>query len=280
MLFAERANAELHVLYADVLRGEPEDRREPGPVTIEEARSRLEALTDELEASATTARPIIKQVVERNFSPSPAILDYAAQEDIDLIVVGTHGRRGVRRLLLGSVAEEVVRLARCPVLTVRPPRDEPDGDPEIKSLLVPIDFSEHSRSALAHARDLAAICNARLELLHVVEEVLHPAFYGIKLRSIYDVEPDIEEKAVNQMIEMMESVGGAPGEVGFHAMPGTAAREIASYAAEKEVSMIVMGTHGLTGLDHFLMGSTTERVLRRAPCSVFAVKSLGKQLVD
>ncbi len=80
----------------------------------------------------------------RGFSTAPAILEYAKHNDIDLIVMGTHGRRGLGHLFLGSVAEEVVRLSSVPVLTVRE-RETPKPFEKMRRLLVPLDFSQHAR---------------------------------------------------------------------------------------------------------------------------------------
>ena len=271
---AHAAGAELHVVYADVLHADSHSGVSAYPKTPEAARVDLERLTAEA-AARDRLEVSVQHVVTRNISAAPAILDYAGDHDVDVIVMGTHGRRGVRRLLLGSVAEEVVRVSRCPVLTVRQQADQPPNV-EIGSILVPIDFSIHSRNALRHAMALARLFSSRVELLHVVEETLHPAFYGITVQSIYDVHPDIEDRALAQMRALVQDTDV---QVSFEARPGSAASGIAEFAADRGSGLIVMGTHGLTGLDHFIMGSTTERVLRRAACPVFSIKSFGKSLI-
>lgn len=275
---ALRTGAELHMLYAHVLHGEPYERPEQKPETEAEAEEALRQLSAKV---GEGVGPTIHYVVERNVTPAPAILDYAKANDVDVIVVGTHGRRGVRRLILGSVAEEVLRMAPCPVMTIRPQPDDPESArTEIDSLLVPVDFSKHSAAALRYAKELGALFGARLDLLHVVEETLHPAFYGIAMQSIYDAQPDIEEKSVAQMRGMFENAPGPRVDVAYEARPGRAGSEIVSLAEDRGSGLIVMGTHGLTGLEHFLMGSTTERVVRRSPAPVFTVKSFGKSLID
>src|SRR5690606_2923950 len=99
--------------------------------------------------------------------PTTGILDYAGRVDADLIVMATHSRRGLDHLLLGSIAEAVVREAVCPVFTVGPmERLDEDRPPR---LLVPADFSKHARRALAYAKELARLYEAELHALHVVE---------------------------------------------------------------------------------------------------------------
>ncbi|MEX2401979.1 MAG: universal stress protein [Rhodothermales bacterium] len=277
---AARFGAELHVFYADVLHGPLHGASDTVRADTEVA-SRLDELTTRIaDEDRDGSRVKVRYAIERDVYPAPAILDYADNQDVDLIVMGTHGRRGVSRLVLGSVAEEVVREAKCAVMTIRKPEGEVPDHVDMTSVLVPFDFSEHAEQALAHAKELAAAFGARIELLHVIEEQLHPAFYGITVQSIYDLDPDIEQKSVDHMKEAFESIAGPDVRVAYEARGGSPAREIADYADEIGASLIVMGTHGLTGLEHFLLGSTTERVLRRAKVPVLALKSLEKSLLD
>lgn len=214
----------------------------------------------------------------RDVAVAPALLNYADEHEIDLIVMGTHGRRGVRRLFIGSAAEEVVRRADCPVITVREQK-EPDDIGHPTSLLVPVDFSTHSREALQYARVVADSYGSHLTLLHIVEETLHPAFYGPGLGSVYDAKPDIKDRAVEQLKKFYQKTQGPDVDAHFTARPGRAARAIVKYAEEEAHDLIVMATHGRTGFEHFTMGSVAEKVVRRAPCPVFTVKSFGKSLL-
>lgn len=277
---AARFGAELHVFYADVLHGPLHGTANAGRSEAE-ILTQLDDLTERIaESDREGSRVPVRRVVERSVYPAPAILNYAETHDVDLIVMGTHGRRGVSRLVLGSVAEEVVREATCAVLTLRRPEGEVPDHLDVDSILVPFDFSAHAENALAHAKEMAAAFGARIDLLHVVEERLHPAFYGITVQSIYDVDPNIEQKSIDHMANVYAALGGADVRATYEARAGSAAREIVQYADEVGASLILMGTHGLTGLDHFLLGSTTERVLRRADAPVLALKSMGKSLLD
>lgn len=267
------------MFYADVLHGPLHGEMDPARTEAEVA-ARMDELARRIAAGdGDAARVTVRRIVERSVYPAPAVLEYAASHDVDVIVTGTHARRGISRLVLGSVAEEIVRHAGCAVLTVPTSEEERSGRIDVTSLLVPFDFSMHSRNALANAKELAAAFGARIDMLHVVEERLHPAFYGIAVQSVYDVEPEIESKAVDHMRAAYDSAVGPDGPVSFEARPGSAAREIVDFAGDVGSSMIIMGTHGLTGLDHFLLGSTTERVLRRASTPVFALKHAGRSLM-
>jgi len=204
------------------------------------------------------------------------IVEQATESDQDLIVMGTHGRSGVNRLLMGSVAEDVVRAAPCPVLTIRRESDR-SLPATVRRILVPVDFSDGSRLGVAHALELALTYGAQIYLLHVVEEVVYPSTYGI--------EP--VELPTDEVVENVESglARIAREDIGVEhvvveARTGYPPTVIESYAEEQDIDLIVLSTQGRTGLDRFLMGSVTEHVVRRAPQPVFIVRPGAKMLVD
>lgn len=277
---ARRFDATLHLLYAEVLHKDPfgADTAGAGDTLSAQIRERLAQDVDQM--------PLVKRYpeldtvidVRRDVAAAPAIMEYAEDEGVDLIVMGTHGRRGVRRLLLGSVAEEVVRRADRPVLTVR--KDGDNGLPAMERLLVPIDFSTYSRDALRHAIELARLYDARLDLLHVVEETLHPAFYVGGVQSIYDVQPDIDATSKRRMREMLDDLTGVDSvHAELHVETGRAARKIVRFAERTRSNLLVMSTHGLTGLEHFMMGSVAEKVVRHVAAPVLTVKAFGHSLL-
>jgi nucleotide-binding universal stress UspA family protein len=199
------------------------------------------------------------------------ILEYVEEQKIDLVVMGTHGRHGLDRLLLGSVAEQVVRRAPCPVLTVRqehPVRRRPGAVPEI---VVPVDFSPFSRPTLNYAVDLAHHYGAKLALVHVVEQINLPNVYGID--PIPVVAPDLQARSL-QALEALAADEIPPGQpFDCTVLIGHAGHDIVEFADDRDADMIVIATHGLTGLKRLLMGSVTEQVLRAATCPVFTVRS-------
>ena len=278
---AEQYEAELHMLHALVLHAD-----DPGNVA--HRFPNIEELYESLHKSAeerlgTTAEEHVSDDLEvhraqqRGIAAPGVILDYVEEHEIDVIVLGTHGRRGLRRLLLGSVAEEVVRLAPCPVLTVRE-RAETEATAKVDNLIVPIDFSEHSKLALRYAAELARQHGARIQLLHIVEETVYPDFYLPVLPSGDIVTEKLTGQAETRLQELAgEAADGVECETFVKA--GRAAHEIASFAKEQEAEMIVIASHGLTGLTHVLLGSVTESVVRRADCPVLTVKAFGKKLL-
>jgi nucleotide-binding universal stress UspA family protein len=271
---AERSGAELHLLFVVQLHGEAYGLTSFPPGYTEEVLERLKELVRQ-HAGGEPPVPTVYRVV-RDVAAGPPILNYAESHDIDLIVMGTHGRRGLRRFLMGSVAEEVVRLSNCPVLTLRERESETASD---LSILVPIDFSDHSLDALRYAAYLAEMEGARLDLVHVIEEAMHPAFYNTGVLSVYDVQPDLDAVAHQYRRRLYRVADGPACEFRYEAIPGHPARENVRYDEAHGSDVIVLATHGLTGMDHFFIGSVAEHVVRTAPCPVFTVKAFGKSLL-
>jgi nucleotide-binding universal stress UspA family protein len=254
---AAAVGAELHVLHV-VLPDIDEQR-----ATDEESQP----------AGGWPAGLLVHHRVKVGESPASEIVAYCQDEDIDVVVVGTLGRTGLRRLLLGSVAERVVREAPCPVMTV--PLRSPGQS--VARILAAVDLSEFSRSTLAHARGFAELHGAHLDVLHVIQEVIIPSAYGPELAPM--VTPDLEEQSRRALDQLIADVGPGGGSLEAHVSVGYPATEILRFADEYGVDLIVMATHGLTGLEHFLIGSVTEKVVRKAPCPVFTVRSFGKSVV-
>ncbi len=278
---AARTGARLHVLHAEVLHDHSasEDERPSPSEGVDELRAELKERG--VFSAASIDEVTVLEAVRRDVAPAPAILRYAADEEVDLLMLGTHGRRGPSRILLGSVAEEVVRRARQPVLTVRGEEDGPSSSAEsIEQILVPVDFSDFSREALRHAREWAALYGAEIDVLHVIEETLHPAFYVGGVRSIYDAEPNIEQKVRQRLEAFVEATEGPDVNVRLHVGPGSAASAIAEFVEEQGIDLVCMSTHGRTGMERFFLGSVAEKVVRHVHCPVLTVKAFGTSLVS
>ncbi len=207
-----------------------------------------------------------EEIAASHASPALDILAHAREHDVDLIVMGTHGRLGFGHLLLGSVTEKVVRLADRPVLTV-PCHDVPEGGP----VLAPVDFSDGSREALRLAGALAAERGAVLHALHVVEWPTElPAYLlGVGLPAM----PDVLARAQAELTAFVAATVGPDAVTAVRVrLGGLAAYAVAEYAREVAAGLVVISTHGRTGLDRLLMGSVAERVVRMASCPVLTVR--------
>ena len=269
---AERSGAALHLLHGDVLfRSSGDGAPDAAPSAALRVRvERFAAMALGLDSNELDQLGPEVSVV-RDVTPSAAILRYASEVDADLLVVGTHGRSGVARLLLGSVAEALVAAAPCPVLTV--PKDAADTSPSAQApVLVAIDFSERSRAALAAGRALATLYGAPVELVHVVRDAgPYPAF-APDILSVSDVDPD---EAVVLRERLHRFAGGSTDAppVTCHVAYGAPSRAVPALAAERGAGVLVMGTHGRTGLAR-IVGSVAEATLRRAPCPVLTLKEV------
>jgi nucleotide-binding universal stress UspA family protein len=200
------------------------------------------------------------------------IVRTARSINASLIVMGTHGRGGVVRVLMGSVAEKVVRTASCPVLTANGAlRASAKG---FRRILVPTDFSAPSDAALDCARRLAAGFGGSIHLLHALDDVSDS---GVAGSEFFVTEPPQARsmRLMDARDRLMHRIT-ADDRVALHATTevifGSPSQIIVDYAADNQFDLIVMGTHGRTGMAHLLIGSVAERVVRTAGCPVLATQ--------
>jgi nucleotide-binding universal stress UspA family protein len=211
-------------------------------------------------------------------SPADRILERAAVLPADLIVMGTHGSRGFERLVLGSVTERVLRRAPCPVLTV-PPRAHATSRLPLRRLLCAIDFSEPSLAALDYAKSLAIEWDAALTLLHVLEwpwnEPPPPDFAELPAPQGAALAEYRRYRETMALAELGAMASASPGTI---RLPTTRLRhgkpyvQILDVAAEEGSDLIVVGVHGRNPIDLSVFGSTTNQIVRRAPCPVLTLR--------
>ena len=142
---------------------------------------------------------------------------------------------------------------------------------QFKRILCPVDFSEHSQAALAQAAEVARKFGAELTLLHVVEPILYPVAYGLPPVSPVDYESVARDSATKALERLAAGLPGLKPLTRVDA--GAASQRISELAKTEGFDLIVLATHGYTGLKHVLLGSTAERVVRLAPCAVLVVKA-------
>ncbi|MFC4406017.1 universal stress protein [Haloarchaeobius iranensis] len=203
-------------------------------------------------------------------APEEAILGYADENDIDLLAMGTHGRTGVHRYVTGSVTESVVRDANAPVLTVRSVEDS-RVDGSYDDVLVPTDGSDEAGRAVEHGLAIAAEAGATVHVVNVVDVAGLGASpeYTMPTSVLSDLESS-GESAADAIAARARDAGLEARTAVRHGSPGW---ELLDYAAEFEIDLITMGTAGRSGIDRFLLGSTTERLIRHADVPVVAVNA-------
>jgi nucleotide-binding universal stress UspA family protein len=195
----------------------------------------------------------------------------AAALPADLIVMGTHGRSGFEHLLLGSVAEKVLRRASCPVLTVCHDETRTWREPALfRRILCAADLSESMPLAITFALSLAAEQQAELTLLHVLDglQVYAPTPEYATLRH------DFEESARRQLEAAVAAAAREWCTVQHRVTVGRAHREIVNVARELKADLIVMGTQSHGPVSRLFFGSTSHHVVREAGCPVLTVRPL------
>ena len=216
--------------------------------------------------------PVQSHVSTSERSPGSVILSFAEVNGIDLIVMGTHGRRGFRRFRIGSVTEEVLRRSTCPVFTVRQDGTDSSVETALKTILVPIDFSWYSRLTLAYARAFAADHGASLQLLHVINETTCPDFNLAQSQLADRDRHGLELEAERRLRHLLAEAGGPAVEAKASVRSGNPADEIVRFAWTSGSDLILMASHGLGGLLRMMLGSVTSHVVHAAPRSVLVTR--------
>jgi nucleotide-binding universal stress UspA family protein len=196
-----------------------------------------------------------------------SVLSFAEAQLVDLIVMGTHGRKGFDRVTLGSVAEKVLRKARCPVLVVRKPEtvaaEGVQMPVELRKVVFCTDFSDPSQGAFEYALSAAAEFDAELTLLHVLENLPNSA----------NIEEEIAT-AKKQLDKLIPQEGVNAGKIKTLVRIGRAYEQIIQLALESQADLVIMAVRGRNALDLAVFGSTTYRVIQLGPCPVLAVHVL------
>lgn len=208
----------------------------------------------------------IRTTIERGVSAYEGVMDRASQVSPDLIVLGTHGRSGVARLLLGSEAEKILRHTDVNMITLG--KDAAAGciADGFAHALVGIDFSADSRRALDAARSMVSPSRGRLTLLHAVAPVPPMAYTG-DMRSRFELDRDLPSRVEQEVRQL-----AGPGPYDVVVTEGPAAAEIMRVAEEVYADVTVVGGRGMSDWERVLVGSVTERVVRFSRLPVLTVR--------
>lgn len=261
-IIAERTGAQIHVLHVQVMHANEWGWGGVVPAQIDNEQALSEAASSGLARFCTPIGDRAVPATTSDISAAAAIVRYADDNDIDLILMGTHGRKGLAQLFLGSEAAEVTRAASVPVMVVGGEHTAPA--PSYRTILCGFDFSAHALGALDEAARLARAHSARLIIAHVVDSRPLPPY---QTDSIEAAEVDHARQALQTRL-----ANAGLDDINWEIIVSAGApwRELNDMARELGADLIIMGTAGLSGLDHLLLGSVTERVMRAAPCPVLA----------
>ncbi len=254
-LFAERFEAKVELLHAEWFEW-------PRYFTLPQ----LEALKAQGREQQTTARGELAELAAKELGPEveyevfvaeghpvPAILSHAAQHRPDLLVMGSHGRSGLERLRLGSVAENVVRSAPCPTLVVKS-LEAQAAPPKLGRVLCPVSFTDLSRQCLEVSASLASAFGAELYVAHALED------------------PGAEaERAQQQLCDWVPAEARGRCHLSEVVRYGNAAEQIVLLARAQAVDLTVIGARHRPFLEFSLLGATTELVVRHSPSAVLVL---------
>ena len=202
------------------------------------------------------------------------ICEVADDKAVDLIAMTTHGRSGIAKWVLGSVADRVMRSANQPIFLVRP-QEEPQPPMPISRLLVPLDGSQLAEKALPEALALAKENNGEIWLLQSVE---FPEYWGEEYAGMHTVPSMIsteeqEAAARAYLLQVAETLTAEKTPAQIVVTTGHAASAISDVVADNDIHLIVMSTHGRSGLSRWVFGSVAEKVVRLAECPILLIRT-------
>jgi nucleotide-binding universal stress UspA family protein len=216
-------------------------------------------------AEALRAKGAVVDIHVPSGKPAPTLVDLAVRGNYSLILMGSHGRSGLPRLLLGSVAEEVLRRSPLPLLIV-PPRTTAMEKPKLKRIVVPLDGSHRSAAILPHVAILAKATGARLLFTTVVEPHAREEIpVEVLAKSLFRDQKNLLRQ-------------GIPTELIIRY--GNPADEILSLGDVQNADLVALSTHGRTGLERARFGSVAESILRRGRRPLLLVRTSGRFVSD
>jgi len=275
IVLAHRFNAELVMLHVEALHAaDPNNPNFKFPDLDELfAFIRMQAVQrmNQPDLPVVTGDIEITEKVKRGISAANEILEAIDEYKIDLVLMGTHGRSGLSHFLLGSTTEKVVHGARIPVLTIHHGGDifvEKSG--RYENILVPVDFSEPCKKAVKFSEEIASRFESKVFIQHVIEPTLAP-------RSLYmgDVP---QSKMDNEQISRTEAAlfefvkEDLSGKVEYIISQGQVHHEINHTVIEKDIDLIIIADQGWNAIDRWLLGSTTEKLVRKSKVPVLTVR--------
>ena len=239
----------------------------------------LEKMSDGVKRAAmkhgTKAEVSVSGVIQSG-RPADEIIEYADREDIGLIIMATHGRSGISRWAMGSVADKVVRGTSRPVALIRAKGQQPQPGAKaiIERILVPLDGSKEGEAVLPYAREIASKLKASLSLLQTVD-VGYSAMAAEGAEFLLYSEPQLasfKQYAGTYLRQVAAGLKEHGIDVTTVVRTGRAADEIVRYTEEQHTDLVAMSTHGRSGVGRFVFGSVAEKVLYEGNTPLFLVR--------
>jgi len=230
----------------------------------------------EKQAAAEAAGWAVETVIVQG-SPDVAIVKAADDPAVDLVLIATHGRTGIKRMRLGSVADKVIKNAMCPRLVVGPNVDIDMSTYDLTRILVPVDGSDLSEMSLPIAKHLATLTGAQVDLLQSVS-MSSGMMVGDTAAGI-DLMPGAIDSANQYLARVAEGMAGV--NVNPFVVVGAPGDSILGHLSSHPVDLVIMASRGRTGLARAALGSVTERILQGPdPVLVFEMGEDRSRLFD
>lgn len=255
-LFQERLGTALTLMYADEFYFPVDLLEAPAGYYLETAPASKLKLQERLRDYIKTLVPLGAEAVVVQDAPARAIVQTAKDTRADLIIMGTHGRHGIRRAVLGSVTEAVLHDSNVPLLTVTPNLMKPGAEPAITKILCPVNFTRVARESLQHACILAEAFNAELSIIYVAESIVEPHLPEIENAFVQWVDPHVRDRCSYRQIVTLHD---------------DAPSRVLDIAEESGADLLVIGAQHRRFSDATVIGTTTERLTRFARCPVLTV---------
>ena len=239
---------------------------DPDVHSVEEAAQRRLAQS----VAEITARGIAATGDFARGTPATELARMIKSSGAMLVVIGTHGHTGFNRFLFGSTCEKLLRQSPAPVLAIRQPEPEAVFNADtfaLERIACTTDLSDLSRSVLPFAAELCATVDAELVVVHVLDSRLDALPYAAVDAPYHGHFRERAETVLKEWTQWLK----AP-KVHIRVLQGIPSDIIGDFVRDHDVDLLVMATHGHSGLAHALLGSTTERVVRTAPCPVLAIR--------
>ena len=249
-------------------------------LALEAQQSRMTAFANEEIRKLVDKEPLEWEPLVTIGNPALEIARLAEEKGVDLAIAASHGRSGLKRLILGSVTERLMRTLPCPLLVVRSPEygfvESADQEIQLKQIMVGHDFSSDSDLALKYGLSLAQEFQAVLHLIHVLEppsyeDLVKPASMA-RDKFQQDVRRRLREKLMNMVPEEARAWCTPVATL----LAGEPHDELTKYALVNSIDLIILGVRGHSLVQSLFVGSTTDRVIRAAPCPVLSVQPKAK----
>lgn len=263
-LLRDKTNAALTLMYADELFLPVDLLEAPLGYYLENSPESREKLHKRLDEHVRTQIGGAFETLVVRDSPTRAILHTAKQARADLIIMGTHGRSGIRRAILGSVTENVLHESHVPVLTVRPAAMTDKPRPEVRRIVCPVNFTHVARQALTHAAALARAFDAELTVMYVVEGLDDQQAPQVETAFNQWIDPQVRDRCRFTQVFVRD---------------GDPAERVLAVSDSLNADLIVIGAQHRYFSDATVIGTTTQRITRFARRPVLTVVRAAQQEV-